>query len=149
MAKNATGLKFLNPTLYIPIVILISILWMAPAVLANPCGDAAKQLRGGLDVTQGRGGIWGYMEKSSSLKEKSMLGFQVDAKLQRLVFGFETMCEEGKIPSQKTFDAISELIDEARNINNQNPRHSPAEKLLEQIIALNKKLDQTLSSLGI
>jgi len=122
---------------------------MAPAVLAGPCENAAAHLRGGFEVSQGRGGIWGYMEKIASLKKQSTLGFQIDGKLQRLVVGFETMCEDGKIPSQKTFNAISKQLDQARHINNRNPSRTPREKLLQELNQLNANLDQTLSSLGM
>lgn len=149
MARNTTGLKAVKPHCYILTTILISMLWLAPAVLAGPCENAAMHLRGGFEVTQGRGGLWGYMEKNASLKKESTLGFQIDGKLQRLVVGFETMCEDGKIPTQKTFDAISDRLDQARNINNQKPGRTPVEELLKLLNALNKNLDQTLSNLGM
>ena len=79
----------------------------------------------------------------------STLGFQIDGKLQRLVVGFEGMCEDGKMPTQKTFNAISEQLDQARNINNQNPRRISGDKLLKQLHTLNGNLDKTLSSLGM
>jgi len=149
MARKTTGLKDLKPAFYILLTIFISILWMAPSVLAGSCETAALHLRGGFEVTQSKGGIWGFMEKASSLQKESTLGFQIDGKLQRLVVGFETMCEDGKIPTQKTYKAIEERLDQARNINNQNPSRTPGKKLLEQINALNGSLDKTLSSLGM
>lgn len=149
MAKNTIGLKTIKPACYTLITTFILILWMAPAVLAGPCENAAMQLRGGFEVTQGRGGIWGFMEKIAALKKQSTVGFQIDGKLQRLVVGFETMCEDGKMPTQKTFDTIAQQLDLARDINNQNPNRTPVEKLLKQINQLNVNLDQTISSLGM
>jgi len=149
MARKTTGLKPIKPAFYILLSILISILCMAPAVLAGPCENAAKHLRGGFEVTQSKGGMWGFMEKATSLQKESTLGFQIDGKLQRLVVGFEGMCEDGKMPTQKTFNAISEQLDQARNINNQNPRRISGDKLLKQLNTLNGNLDKTLSSLGM
>ena len=149
MARESTGFNNIKPAFYFLLTTFISILWMVPAVQAGPCENAALHLRGGFEVTQGRGGIWGYMEKAASLKKDSMLGFQIDGKLQRLVVGFETLCENGKTPTQKTFNTISARLDQARDINNQNPNRVPGKKLLEQIIALNGLLDKTISSLGM
>ena len=149
MVKKSTGLKGLKPALYILLTVFIAFLWMPTAVLAGPCEDNARQLRGGFEVTQGRGGIWGYMEKVASLKKDSMLGLQIDGKLQRLVVGFESMCEDGKIPSKKTYDSISERLDQALAINNQNPSRTPGAKLLKQINTLNGNLDKILSTLGM
>jgi len=149
MARESTGIKNINPTFYFILITFISISWMAPAVQAGPCENAAQQLRGGFEITQGRGGIWGFMEKNHTLKNDSMIGFQIDGKLQRLVVGFETLCENGKMPTQKTFNAISASLDTARNISNQNPKRVAGEKLLVQITALNGLLDKTISSLGM
>jgi len=66
-----------------------------------------------------------------------------------LVVGFEVMCENGKMPTQKTFNAISERLEQARNINKHNPSRTPGAKLLKLITALNGSLDKTLSSLGM
>ena len=149
MVRKSTGLKAVKPAFYILLTGLISILWMAPAAFAGPCENAAKQLRGGFEVTQSKGGIWGFMEQAKSLQKDSMIGFQIDGKLQRLVVGFEDMCENGKMPTQKTFNAISERLDQARNINNHNPSRTPGDKLLKLITALNGNLDKTLGSLGM
>ena len=149
MVRMSTGLKLIKPAAYILLIGFISILCMASTAFAGPCENAARQLRGSFETTQGRGGIWGYMEKSTSLKNDSTLGFQIDGKLQRLVVGFEIMCEDGKMPTQKTFKAIEEQLDHARNINNQNPSRTPGEKLIKQINALNGNLDKTLTSLGM
>ena len=77
MVAKATGLEDTKPVFYILLTAFISILWMATAVQAGACENAAMQLRGGFEVTQSRGGIWGYMEKATSLKKDSMLGFQI------------------------------------------------------------------------
>jgi hypothetical protein len=92
-----TGLLFL--------VVLIPSL-----ALADACQNAGQNLRASFEVTQGRGGIWGYMEKISSLKGDSMIGFQVDGKLSRIVVIFETQCARTKKPSKKIYQKIENIL---------------------------------------
>ena len=79
-------------------------------VLADSCKDATQSLRSSYEVTQGRGGIWGYMEQNTSLRGDSMIGFQVDGKLQRLVVIFETQCIKAKEPSKKDYQRIENIL---------------------------------------
>jgi hypothetical protein len=72
-------------------------------VFADACHNAAQDLRASFEVTQGRGGIWGYMEQNSALRGDSMIGFQVDGKLQRVIVLFEAQCV-GPRSCQKNHD---------------------------------------------
>ncbi len=130
---------------------LISIFLLSTAsekAIADTCKDATKQLRGSFERSQGMvGGIWGYMEKSSALKKDSTLGFQIDGKLQRLVVGFESICNDGKLPTKETYDLIEARLGEARMITNKTPGRTSPKKLMEMITSLNKNLDQTLDKL--
>ncbi|WP_282010796.1 hypothetical protein [Nitrospina watsonii] len=130
--------------------LLISILCFADVGLADesPCEKAAKQLRGSLQMTQSQGGIWGYMEKASSLKKKSMLGFQVDGKLARLVTHWETLCAK-EAPPQETYNIIASNLEQARQIVNKTPGRTPPQKLMEMIKGLNQSLDKAYGQLGL
>ncbi len=115
---------------------------------ADTCKEATKQLRGSFERSQGMiGGLWGYMEKSSALKKDSTLGFQIDGKLQRLVVGFESFCNDGKSPTKETYDLIDARLGEARMITNKTPGRTSPKKIMEMINSLNKNLDQTLDKL--
>ena len=55
---------------------------------ADICKEGLKDLQNSQGKIQDKGGIWGYLEKSSHLKNNSILGLQIDGKLQRLVVSF-------------------------------------------------------------
>ena len=109
---------------------------------SHPCQNATLQLRGDLDMVMSRGGIWALMEQTEGLQDKSMVGFQADGKLARVVGRFETLCESEKKPTKKIYDDVGNIIGEARTIWNPS---SSGEKLLKSISGLNKKLDSILS----
>ncbi len=127
---------------------LAVILWNVPAHSAELCKEGKKQLRGDYEILQGGGGLWGYMEKSG-LKDKSVLGLQVDNKLQRAVVAFETSCEPGsqKKPDEAMFNKIKEGIGRARNIHNKTPGRTPVDEILTGLETLSKDLDGLLQSL--
>ncbi len=100
-------------------------------------------------MTQSKGGIWGFMEQASSLKKDSMIGFQVDSKIQRLVVYFETGCESGKPVPQAELNKIHAEIGKARQIVNKTPGRTPAKQIMEMITGLNQSLDKTLGELGL
>jgi len=87
------------------------------------------------------------MEKTSSMKKDSMIGFQVDSKLQRLVVGYESICQNGKSPSKETFDTVMTFLDKARMITNKNPGRTSPKKIMALITALNKDMDTQLTQL--
>jgi len=131
--------------------LLVVTLFFAETVLAQstPCEQAAKQLRGTLQSSQSSGGIWGYMEKANSLKGESMLGFQVDGKLARLVTHWDSLCKDSDKPPKETYDLINDNLDKAVEIVNKTPGRTPPDKLLEMIKDLNKSLDAAHKKLGL
>ncbi|MEE8128148.1 MAG: hypothetical protein V3T45_06300 [Nitrospinaceae bacterium] len=129
-----TGLLFL--------VVLIPSL-----ALADACQNAGQNLRASFEVTQGRGGIWGYMEKISSLKGDSMIGFQVDGKLSRIVVIFETQCARTKKPSKKIYQKIENILGDARMIFNLKPGRNPIKEIKAKISGLNANLDKLIKEL--
>ena len=114
---------------------------------ADICKEGLKELQGSQGVIQSKGGIWGYLEKSSALRDKSILGLQIDGKLQRLIVSFESLCEEGKTPTPKLHGLILGLIGDARMMFNKDADRHPKEKLLEQLTGLNKNIDELLAQL--
>lgn len=115
--------------------------------LADSCREATRSLRSNIEVTQGRGGIWGYMEKNSSLRGDSMIGFQVDGKLQRLVVIFEAQCIKAKQPSQKNYQKIENILGDARMIFNLRPGRDPVKKIMAKINGLNSNLNKLIKEL--
>ncbi len=114
---------------------------------ADMCIDGLRDLQGSQGVIQDKGGIWGYLEKSSSLRDKSILGLQIDGKLQRLIVSFEGLCEEGKTPTPKLYNLILNLIGDTRMIFNRDPDRQPKEKILEKLNGLNKNISDLLAQL--
>ena len=106
-------------------------------------------MRGSLQTTQSEGGLWGYMEKATSLRGESMLGFQVDGKLARLVTHWDTLCEGDNPPPQETFNIIASNLDLARQIVNKTPGRTPPQELLKLIQELNQSLDKAYGQLGL
>ncbi|HIK58689.1 MAG TPA: hypothetical protein EYF96_06305 [Nitrospinaceae bacterium] len=114
---------------------------------ADMCIDGLRDLQGSQGVIQDKGGIWGYLEKSSNLRDKSILGLQIDGKLQRLIVSFEGLCEEGKTPTPKLYNLIINLIGDTRMIFNRDPDRQPKEKILEKLNGLNKNISDLLAQL--
>ena len=114
---------------------------------ADICNEGLKELRGSQGVIQDKGGIWGYLEQSSALKDKSILGLQIDGKLQRLIVSFESLCEEGKTPTPKLHGLILNLIGDARVIFNKDADRQPKDKVLENLNGLKKNIDELLAQL--
>jgi formylmethanofuran dehydrogenase subunit E-like metal-binding protein len=114
---------------------------------ADACQDAIRSLRASFEVTQGRGGIWGFMEQNSSLRGKSMIGFQVDGKLQRIIVIFETQCVKSKQPSKKNYQKIESILGDARMIFNLRPGRDPVKKIMGEINGLNSNLNKLIKEL--
>ena len=128
---------------------LLLFMFLTPhLVFANACSDASQELRGSFEVTQGRGGIWGYMEKISSLRGDSVTGFQVDGKLSRIIVFFETQCTKTPKPSRATFEKIDRIIGDARMIFNMRPGRNPIKEIKAKIEGLNASLDKLIKELG-
>ncbi len=127
---------------------LLFLLVLIPSLaLADACQNASQNLRASFEVTQGRGGIWGYMEQNSSLRGDSMIGFQVDGKLQRIIVIFETQCTKSKQPSKKNYQKIESILGDARMIFNLRPGRDPIKKIMAKINGLNSDLNKLIKEL--
>ena len=131
--KNLQNMRTISlPKILLTLLMLFSIIF--PAIASSeghPCQNATLQLRGDLNVIMNRGGLWGLMEQTEGLQDKSMVGFQADGKLARIVGRFESLCESEKKPTKQLFDNIEKLLGEARTI--WNPRSS-GEEIVKLII---------------
>ncbi len=120
----------------------------APKAFAGDiCVDGLEELQRSQEVIQNKGGIWGYLEQSSILKDKSILGLQIDGKLQRLTVSFESLCGKGKTPTPKLYNLILNLIGDARIIFNRAADQQDKNKVLERLNDLNKNIDELLVQL--
>ena len=144
--KNLQIIKTISlPKALLTLLIVFPLIFPAIASSeSHPCQNASVQLRGDLDVVMNRGGLWALMEQTEGLQDKSMIGFQADGKLARVVGRFESLCESEKKPTKQLFDDIGNLLSEARTI--WNPRSS-GEEILSLINGLNKKVDSMLSTI--
>ena len=127
--------------------LLFLILLSPNPVFADACYNATESLRSSYEVTQGRGGIWGYMEQNSSLRGDSMIGFQVDGKLIRVIVLFETQCHKSKQPSKKSYQKVENILGDARMIFNLRPGRDPVKKIMAKINRLNSNLNQLIKEL--
>ena len=114
---------------------------------ADICTDGLKELNGSQGVIQDKGGIWGYLEKSQSLRSESLIGLQMDGKLQRLISIFEDLCSEGKIPTASLHSQILSLLGDARMIFNRDGDRRKKEPFMKKLKELNKKIDKLLAKL--
>ncbi len=117
------------------------------AQAAELCVEGKRSLNGEFEVLQGAGGLWGYMEKSSALKEQSTLGLKVDSKLQRSIVIFSTLCETGKKPDQALFDKIQGYLKDAVTLNGKIPGKYPTTEFLAAVESLIKGLDDLLKQI--
>lgn len=127
---------------------LFILMFLIPSsVFADACRDASRSLRASFEVTQGRGGIWGYMEQTSSLRPESTIGFQVDGKLQRIIVIFETQCAKTHVPSKEDYTKIENILGDARMIFNLRPGRNPVKEIMAKIHGLNSDLDKLIKDL--
>ena len=114
---------------------------------ATICTDGLKELNGSQGVIQDKGGVWGYLEKSQSLRSESLIGLQLDGKLQRLISIFEELCSEGKIPTASLHSQILSLLGDARMIFYRDGDRRKKEPFMKILKELNKKIDKLLAKL--
>ena len=114
---------------------------------ANICTDGLKELNSSQGVIQDKGGVWGYLEKSQSLRSESLIGLQLDGKLQRLISIFEELCSEGKIPTASLHSQILGLLGDARMIFIRDGDRRKKEPFMKKLKGLNKKIDKLLAKL--
>ena len=144
--KNLQIIKTIGlPKTLLTLLILFSLIFPAIASSeSHPCQNATVQLRGDLDVTMNRGGLWAFMEQTEGLQDKSTVGLQADGKLARAVGRFESLCESEKTPTKQVYDDIENLLGEARTIFN--PRSS-GEEIFKLVENLGKELDALLAKI--
>lgn len=130
------------------ILSFFSINGLATATAADICKEGKNDLVKSFEVIQGKGGMWGFMEKVSGLKGKSVIGLQADGKLRRTIGIFEEMCEDGKKPTPALYDEIQGLISQGRMVFNMNPDRSAPKLIMERINAVNEKANALLKKLG-
>ena len=114
---------------------------------ADICTDGLQELHSSQGVIQDKGGIWGYLEKSQSLRSESLTGLQMDGKLQRLISIFEDLCSEGKIPTASLHSQILSLLGDTRMIFNRDGDSRKKEPFMKKLKELNKKIDKLLAKL--
>ncbi|MBM15687.1 MAG: hypothetical protein CMH75_06325 [Nitrospina sp.] len=114
---------------------------------ADICRDGLKELNGSQGIIQDKGGLWGYLEKSPSLQSQSLIGLQIDGKLQRLISIFENLCSEGKTPTPKLHGLILGLLGDTRMIFNRDGDRRKKEPFIKTLKELNKKIDNLLAKL--
>lgn len=119
-----------------------------PGFANEMCTKGKKSLVGSFDVIQAKGGVWGLMEQTSGLKEKSVLGLQVDGKIRRTISIFEEMCQDGKTPTPELFNEIQDVIGDGRMLFNLSPDRTPPKTILESVTAVNEKATALLKKLG-
>ena len=137
------GLKnLLILTLYI-----LFLSWGNHALAVDICTDGLKELQGSQGIIQDKGGVWGYLEQSSSLRTESLLGLQIDGKLQRLISTFEGLCSDGKTPTGSLHSQILSLLGDARLVFNRSGDRRKKEQLLEMLNTLKKNTEELLAKL--
>ena len=114
---------------------------------ADICTDGLKELQGSQGVIQDKGGIWGYLEQSKSLSSESLLGLQIDGKVQRLISTFENLCSEGKTPTASLHSQILGLLGDARMIFNRPGDRRKKDQLMKTLNNLHKKINELLEKL--
>ena len=117
------------------------------AFAADICKEGFKELQNSQGVIQDKGGVWGYLEKSKNLRSESILGLQIDGKLQRLISIFENLCSEGKIPTASLHAEIRNLLGDTRMVFNRAGDRRKKEQLMLTLNNLHKKINELLAKL--
>ena len=115
---------------------------------AELCKEGKKDLIKSVEIINGKGGLWGIMEKTAGLQDKSVLGLQADGKMRRTVSIFEEMCEDGKTPTPALYNEINDLLGDGRMVFNMNRDRTPPKKILKRIKEVNEKAAALLKKLG-
>ena len=139
-------LKFCKNLLYLSLYAVILFPGKA-AFGADICREGLKELQNSQGVIQDKGGIWGYLEQSKNLRSESILGLQIDGKLQRLISIFENLCSEGKIPTASLHTEIRNLLGDARMVFNRAGDRRKKEQLMITLNKLHKKINELLEKL--
>jgi hypothetical protein len=114
---------------------------------ADICTEGLKELQSSQGIIQDKGGIWGYLEQTQSLRSESLLGLQIDGKLQRLISTFEGLCSDGKTPTGSLHSQILSLLGDTRMVFNRAGDERKKEQLLEMLNNLKKNIEELLAKL--
>ncbi len=144
MSSSKTKLRMKLIFLALYVLILIP---GKTASAADICIEGLKELHGSQGVIQDKGGVWGYLEQSKPLRSESLIGLQIDGKLQRLISIFENLCSEGKIPTASLHSQILDLLGDTRMVFNRSGDRRKKEVFLESLNALHKKINILLEKL--
>ena len=139
-------LKFCKKFLYLSLYAVILIPGKA-AFGADICREGLKELQNSQGVIQDKGGIWGYLEQTKNLRSESILGLQIDGKLQRLITIFENLCSEGKIPTASLHAQIRNLLGDARMVFNRAGDRRKKDQLVATLNKLHKKINELLAKI--
>lgn len=145
--KQENLLSRKKTTLVLATAQAVLLIFGSNSVSANECKKAVKQLRGNYEVIQAGGGIWGFLEKSAALRDRSVLGLQIDSKLQRAVLSFENKCEDpNAAPDTAMFQRVGEFLDKGHKLNSKSADTIPAAQLIAEIQDMIKSLDEFLAT---
>ena len=139
-------LSFCKKLLYLSLYAVILIPGKA-SFGADICREGFKELQNSQGVIQDKGGIWGYLEQSKNLRSESILGLQIDGKLQRLISIFENLCSEGKIPTANLHAEILNLLGDTRMVFNRAGDRKKRKQLMLTLNKLHKKINELLAKL--
>ena len=134
-------------------ILIVLVLYTLPltsgstALAADICTDGLKELQSSQGTIQDKGGIWGYLEKTQSLRSESLLGLQIDGKLQRLISTFENLCSDGKTPTGSLHSQVLGLLGDARMVFNKSGDRRKKEQLLETLNKLKNNIEKLLAKL--
>ena len=139
--------NFKRQSLFFFTIFIITLIYGKNGFTAGICRDGLKELNASQGIIQDKGGVWGYLEKAPSLQSESLIGLQIDGKLQRLISIFENLCSEGKTPTPKLHSLILGLLGDTRMIFNRDGDRRKKEPFLKTLKELNKKIDDLLTKL--
>ncbi|MFQ5451452.1 MAG: hypothetical protein ACE5E9_12550 [Nitrospinaceae bacterium] len=88
------------------------------------------------------------MEKSSALKDKSVMGLQADSKIRRTIRIIENLCKNGKSPTPEIFNKVRGLLGDARMVFNKSHARTSPEKVIEMVMNLKTRAEGILKELG-
>lgn len=144
-------LRSLNVKINIQTLALAGVILILPATpplqADQFCSAGIKSLQADNDVLQSRGGLWGLFEKAGPLKDKSMIGLQVDGKLSRLATLFRTTCEEGKTPDMGQVKQYAQNLEQALVVSHLSPDRTSPDKILAKVTQIGKNLDGLLAKM--
>ncbi len=144
MANPTPNTRFLTKGRITSFMLLMVVLISSPSQAANLCANV-NDLRLSYQVLQSDGGIWSYMERDSSLKDKSFLGLQIDTKLVRCITVLEEKCKESS--DESLVKEVESKLGDARMLRNIRPGQTSAEELMKKIEDLNDDIGKVVEKI--